>query len=87
MNNKTIAIIAAIILVGTIAAIPSFKAALADESAQKVAEKHQSVEDKHGFGSHQDIKFHEKHGFPNLPQLGDLSCLPGKKDSLASTGC
>jgi hypothetical protein len=87
MNNKTIAIIPAIILVATIAAIPSFKAALADESPQKVAEKHQRVEDKHGFASHQDIKFHEKHGFPNLPILGDLSCKPGKKDSLASTGC
>ena len=87
MNSKTIAIITTIVLVGTIAAILPFKAALAAESAEKVAEKHERVEAKHGFASHQDVKFHEKHGFPKNPVLGELSCQPGKKDNLASTGC
>ncbi len=53
-------------LVGTIAAVLLFKVVLADESA----EKHEHVEAKHGFGSLQDVKFHEKHGFPNLDVLG-----------------
>ncbi len=61
-------------LVGTIAAVLLFKVVLADESA----EKHEHVEAKHGFGSLQDVKFHEKHGFPNLDVLGDFACQPGQ---------
>ncbi len=87
MNSKTIAVITTVLLVGTFAAVLPFKVALADESAEKVAAKHEHVEAKHGFASHQDIKFHEKHGFPNLPDFPELSCQPGKKDNLASTGC
>ena len=87
MNSKAIAVIATVLLVGTFAAVLPFKVALADESAEKVAAKHERVEAKHGFASKQDIKFHEKHGFPFLPDHPELSCQPGKKDNLASTNC
>ncbi|MBA3977090.1 MAG: hypothetical protein H0X50_02695 [Nitrosopumilus sp.] len=85
--QNIVLVISAIVLSGTMVSFVSSNIVFADESQAKVDEKHERVEDKHGFGSQQDVKFHEKHGFPDNPVLGDLSCQEGKKDNLASYGC
>ena len=81
MNISALA--AGIVLVGAMTVINNANLALADESQEKVCEKHERVEDKHGFGSKQDHNFHEKHGYPEREDLGDLSGQEGDKDSLA----
>jgi uncharacterized low-complexity protein len=77
------ALAAGIVLVGAMTVINNANLALAEESQEKVCEKHQRVEGKHGFGSKQDHNFHEKHGYPENEVLGDLSGQEGDKDSLS----
>lgn len=80
-------LMSAIVMTGAMISSTSLSMVFADETQAKVDQKHEKVEDKHGFGSQQDVKFHEKHGFPDNDVLGELSCQEGKKDNLASYGC